>query len=110
MRASNCLSLTFSGHSGHQDVVIDVVEELRQVEINRDAITGLEVGSDLLECAVGGASGPKPIARFGEFRIEDRRHDLSDGLLDDPISNGRDARARPPPLGLWDITRRTAWG
>jgi len=91
-----------SGHSGHQDVVIDVVEKFRQVKVNGDAITGLEVGSDLLECAVGGASGPKPVARFGEFRVEDRCHDLSDGLLDDPINNGRDAQRAFATTGLRD--------
>lgn len=91
-----------SGHAGHQDVVIDVVEELRQVEIDRDAIAGLEVGLHLLECAVGGTSGSKPVARCRKFRIEDRRHDLSDGLLHDPIHDGRDAQRAFAAAGLGD--------
>ena len=91
-----------SGHAGHQDVVIDVVEELRQVEIDCDAIAGLDVGFYLLERAVGGAFRSEAETRFGELRIEYRRHDLRDGLLDDPINNGRDAQRAFAPTRLRD--------
>lgn len=72
--------------------MVDVVEEFRQVEIHCDAVTGLDVGLDLLECAMGSAFWSEAVTRFGEFRIEDRRHDLGDGLLDHPIYYGRDTQ------------------
>lgn len=90
--------------------MIDIVEELRQVEINRDAITGLDVGLYLLECAVGGAFRSEAVARFREVRIEYRRHDLGNGLLDDPINYGRDPQCAFAPSGFGMLTRRTGWG
>ena len=89
-----------SSHAGHQDVVIDVVEEFRQVQIDRDAVAGLKVGLYLLECALGAAFWSEAVTRFREARVEYRRHDLGDGLLDDPINHVRDAQRTLAPVRL----------
>jgi hypothetical protein len=91
-----------SGHAGHQDVVPDVVEEFRQVQIDGDAITYLEVSLYLPERSVGGSLWSKAEARFRELWVEDRRHDLRDGLLDHPIHHTRDAQRPLAPARLGD--------
>jgi hypothetical protein len=51
------------------------------------AITGSDVGLDLLRCIVSGAAWPKAETRLRELGIEDRREDLQDGLLDQAIDH-----------------------
>jgi hypothetical protein len=75
------------GYSSHQNVVVDVVEELRQVEVHCDAKACLHVGLYLLERSMGATVGTEPEARCREPRIEDRAEDLRDGLLDQPIQH-----------------------
>lgn len=98
-------------HAGHQDVVLDGVEELRQVQIDGDAVAFADVGLYPPQCSMGGASRPtkspgailsrrrrtrraraldgarKAEARFRKPRVEQRPHDLRDGLLDHTIRN-----------------------
>jgi len=42
---------------------------------------------NLLRSSVGGSAGAKAKTRFREVRIEDRRQDLADGLLDEAINH-----------------------
>ena len=54
-------------------------------------ITGSNVGLHLLRCLVGGAARSKAETRLREVRVEDRREDLEDGLLDHAIQHGGNA-------------------
>src|SRR3970282_1554983 len=78
-----------SGHAGHQDVVPDVVEHLRRVQIDGDAVARPDISLYLPERSMGETIRPEAEARFRETRIEDRRQDLRDGLLDQPVRDGR---------------------
>jgi hypothetical protein len=75
------------GHPHHQHVVLDAVEEFRQIHVNALTKSGADVGLDLLRCSLGGASGSKAEARFREAGIEDRREDLQDGLLKQAVDH-----------------------
>src|SRR5262245_33483013 len=81
-----------SSHSGYQEIVLGVVEELRQVQIDGNAVARLDMGLYLPERSMSTALGSKAEARLGELRIEDRRHDLRDGLLDQPIDYARNTQ------------------
>ena len=76
-----------SGHPRDQDVMLDAVEEFRQVHIDAMTVSGADVGLYLLGCSVGGAAWSKAEARFRESGIEDRREDLQDGLLHQAIDH-----------------------
>ena len=91
-----------SGHAGHQDVVLDVVEELCQVQINGDAVARPDISLCLPECSMGGTIRPEAETRLGKLRIEDRRQDLRNGLLDQPINYGRYPQRPLAPAGLRD--------
>src|ERR1019366_4977745 len=77
------------GHAGHQDVVRDVVEKLRQIQLDGNAVACLDIGLHLSERSMGAASGTETEARLGESRIEDRPHHLREGLLDQPVYHRR---------------------
>jgi antitoxin HicB len=51
---------------------------------------------------MGGASGSEAETRLGEVRVEDRREDLQDGLLDHPIGYRRDPQRTFPSRALRD--------
>ncbi len=101
------LVVHLSGHTGHQDVVLDVVEKFRQIQIDGDAVTGLDMALYLPECSMGGAPRSKAEARLREPRVEDWREHLCDGLLDDPVVTVGIPSSRSPPPGLGMLTRRT---
>ncbi len=90
------------GHAGHQDIVLDVVEKLRQIQLDGDAVAGLDVGLHLSERSMGAASGTETEARLGESRIEDRPHHLRDGLLDQPVNDRRYPQQPLAPTGFRD--------
>ena len=91
-----------SGHPGHQEIVLDVVEEFRQVQIDGNAVARPDVGLYLPERSMGTALWSEAEARLGELRVEDRRHDLRDGLLDKPIEYGRNPQHSLAPSRLGD--------
>jgi hypothetical protein len=67
--------------------MLDAVEKFREVNINAKLMA---LPDDLLNpfrSSMGGSTGAKAEARFGESRIEDRRQDLADGLLDEPVEH-----------------------
>lgn len=51
---------------------------------------------------MGRASRSETKTRFGKARIEDRRQDLRDGLLDHPIQDGRNTQQPLASASLWD--------
>jgi len=71
----------------------------------------LDMSLYLPECSVSTALGSKAETRLGKLRIENRRHGLRDGLLDQPIDHSRypQQSLAPPGLGcspthrLWTI-------
>ena len=91
-----------SGHADHQDIVPHVVEELRQVQIDGDAVAGLDVTLYLPERSVGGASWSKAEARFRKPRIEKRPNDLCNGLLDHLVHDRGDVQLPFASAGLQD--------
>ena len=90
------------GHAGHQDIVLDIVKELRQVQIDGDAVAGLDVALYLPERFVGRAARSEAEARCRKVGIEDRREYLRDGLLDHPIGYGRDPQQPLAPARFRD--------
>jgi len=112
----------------------DRVEELRQVQVDRDAETVTDMGLYPPQCSVGGApwstkspgailsrrkrlrraramdGARKAEARIRESWIEDRPQDLRDGLLDDAVHHRRNAEQTLAPVGLGIVTRLTGCG
>jgi hypothetical protein len=56
-QAQQALVAHLGGHPGHQDVVVDVVEKFRQVEVHRDAIAGLHQSLYLSQGSMGVGDG-----------------------------------------------------
>ena len=80
--------------------MIDVVEELRDVDIHHPILPFLRVllrGSYGILCA---APRSKSIAVLAEHRIEDRRQRLQQHLLNQPIHHRRDSQHPRPPARL----------
>ena len=69
----------------HEYVVLDTVEEFRQVHINAMAIPVSNRLLHLPGCVLSRASWSKTETRFRETRIEDRSQNLQDGLLNDTV-------------------------
>lgn len=82
--------------------MIDRIEKLGQVQVYRDAIACLDVGLYLPDRLVCLAAGSEAEARYREGRPEDRCQHLRDGLLDDPVQDGRDAQQPFAPVRLRD--------
>jgi hypothetical protein len=75
----------------HQHVVVHAVEEPLQVHVHHEATTFVHVALRLRDRVVGAASRPKALAVRRKARVESRPEHLQDGLLDEPIDDGRDA-------------------
>jgi hypothetical protein len=75
-----------SGDTCHQNVVRDVVEEFRQVQVDHDTVTCFNVGWYLAHRHLGAAARSEAEARCREIRIEDRREHLRDGLLNQVLA------------------------
>ena len=71
-----------AGNAAHEDVVLDAVKEFRQVHVHDEAVALLDIALSLLDGSVCGTLWSKTETRLGEVRIEDRRENLQDGLLD----------------------------
>jgi hypothetical protein len=74
-----------AGDATHQDVVLSPVEEFREVHVHDEAVASADRLLDLPGCSVSGTLGSKAVARFAEVRIEQRRQDLDDDLLNQPV-------------------------
>ena len=68
--------LHFPCDPDHEDVVLDPIEEFREVHINALAIAGSDITLYLFGCVLSGTFRSKSKARFGEARIEDWGQDL----------------------------------
>src|ERR1022692_4664284 len=102
----------YAADPAHQNVVIDVIEELRDVDIHHPVLPFLRVllcGSHGVLCL---APRSKSVARLAELWIEDRRQHLQHHLLNKPILYRRDpqhprAAARLgylyPSYGSWNV-------
>ena len=64
--------------------------ELRQIQIDGDAVAFANEALYLPNRSMGGASRPEAEARIREPRIEDRPQHLGDGLLDHPVGDRGD--------------------
>jgi len=91
-----------AAHASHQDVVLNRVEEFRQVQIDGDAVAVPGMGLYPPQCSVGGAPRSEAEARIREPWIEQRPQDLRDGLLDDAVHYRWDAEQALATVGLGD--------
>lgn len=89
-------------HAGHQDVVLDVVEEFRQVQIDADAVACADIGLYPPKCSMGAAFWSEAETRIRKPRIADRPQDLCDGLLNHPVHHGRYPEQPFTPARLGD--------
>src|SRR6516164_6160872 len=78
-------------HRGHQPVVVDLVEELRQVDIDDKPIAFDDVGLRLRHRLVSRAARPEAVAVLAECRVPQRLKPLQDRLLDHAIDHGWNA-------------------
>ena len=89
--------------TGHEDVVVDPVEELLQIEVDHDPVTRGNVLPRLGQSAVGTPPRAEAEARRRERRVEDRLQDTQHGLLDQAIDHRRDAQLPHPAARLGDL-------
>ena len=82
--------------------MLDVVEKLRQIQIDGNAVTGFDARLYLSERSVSAASGTESKTRLGKSLIEYRSHHLRDGLLDHPINHRRYPQQSLAPARLRD--------
>src|SRR6185369_9154821 len=84
----------------HQHVVVHAVEELLQVHVHHDATTFLDEALRLHDCVVSASPRPEAVAAFREGRVEYRLQNLQQGLLDESVEHGRDAKLSHPTIAL----------
>jgi hypothetical protein len=68
------------------------VEKLRQVGVNRHAISLADEVAHLVHGIVGREAHAETETRFRETRIEDRKQYLGNGLLDQAVKHGRNPK------------------
>ncbi len=76
-----------AGDATHQDIVLYSVEEFRQVHVYDEAAASTYRTLYLLCSSMSGTFRSKPVARYREARIEHRRQNLLDGLLNQAIEH-----------------------
>jgi len=86
----------------HQDVPVDPVEKSFQINVNDPAAALLDVPLCTPYGIVRPAARTEPVAVIGKRRVEDRLEDLKQGLLDQAIRHGRDAKLALAPSRLRD--------
>jgi len=74
-------------HASHQLVVIDPVEELRQVDIDDELIAFGDIGLRLCHRLMSGALRPEAVAVFAECRVPQRLQPLQHRLLDHAVND-----------------------
>jgi hypothetical protein len=82
----------------YQDVMVDPVEELRQVHVHHHALARLHVGPRGLDRVVCPPSGSEPVAVFAEGGVDQGLQHLQQRLLDQPIQHRRDAQLALAPV------------
>jgi hypothetical protein len=99
-------------------VVVDVVEELRDVHVHHPVLSSLRILLCGFDGVLRATPRSKPVTVLTELRIEDRRQRLQQQLLNKPPVAGPFRRSctvgipsiRVPPLGLGISTRLTGLG
>jgi hypothetical protein len=81
-----------------QDVVVDPVEEFRQVHVHHHALARLHVRPRGLDRIVRTPAGPKPVAVFAEGGVDQGLQHLQQCLLDQPIQHRGDAQLALAPV------------
>src|SRR5690349_23303324 len=90
-------------HAGHEFVVIDPVEKLRQIYIDNELIAVGDIGLRLRHRLLGRASRPEAVTVLAERRVPQRLKPLEHRLLDDAIDHGWNAESTLPAApGLGD--------
>jgi hypothetical protein len=97
-------------HASHQSVVIDPVEELRQVDIDDELIAFGDVGLRMCRRLMGGAPRPKSVAVLAECRVPQRLQPLRHRLLDHAVNYSWNAEVAHPAVRLRDLHPITGCG
>ena len=87
----------------HQNVMVDVVEELRDINIHHPVLARADVSLRRSYGVVRAAPRTKTVARLAEPRIENRLQHLQQRLLYHPIHHRRYAERTRPPVRLRDV-------
>ena len=83
--------------------MVDTVEERLQVNVHHPAVSLSNRGLGVTHCLVSVAPRPKAVAVWMEVRFPASLHHLCDGLLDEPIHHGGDAKESLSSVWLWDF-------
>ena len=87
----------------HQNVMVDVVEELRDINIHHPVLARADVSLRRSYGVVRAAPRTKTVARLAEPRIENRLQHLQQCLLYHPIHHRRYTELTRPPVRLRDV-------
>jgi site-specific DNA recombinase len=92
------------GNEPHQDVVVNPVEELLQVDIHDDGVSGHNIRLRPLHRLMRRALRPEAEARLGERRVPIGLQHLHHRLLDQAVEHGRHSpiELHCSPVSLWD--------
>jgi hypothetical protein len=89
----------------HQAVVVDLVEEARQVDIDHPFLTFCDVPACGRHRVVRRAAGAKAPAMLAHPAVERRAQDPMQGLLDQPVLHCGNAQPARPAAGLGNVHR-----
>ena len=67
--------------------MLNSIEKLRQINVDAMRVALPDDPLDLLRSSVGRSAGAKAETRFRKVRIEHRRQDLADGLLNESVEH-----------------------
>jgi hypothetical protein len=90
------------GEAIHQALMVDAVEELRQVNVHHRLTSGLQMRLGFGDRRGGAAVAAKTVAARMEGRLEDRLQNLDHGLLRHPVHHVGNAEVPPPAAGFGD--------
>jgi len=68
--------VNLTAHAAHEQIMLNSVEEFRQVNIDHMGVTLPDDSLYLLRGSVGGSAWAETKTRCGKSRIENRRQDL----------------------------------
>jgi hypothetical protein len=75
------------GHSSAQSLMLDAIEELRQVDIDCDAVAFVEIAGCLSDGGLGSPISAEPVTAVMKGRLEERFKLKQDRLLNDAIDD-----------------------
>ena len=84
-QVQDALVLDAAPNAHHELVVVDLVEELRQVDVHDPIVARFDIFPRELDRIVSASARSKPKAEIAERGVEDRREHLKERLLNQAI-------------------------